>query len=225
MAFLSLPKNNWRNVLPNYLNRDDMINLNKKVEAAYQNETVLPEHSNIFKALELTDYDKTKVVILGQDPYPNPNNAMGLAFSVKPHVNVPLSLQNIYKERYHDLGLPVSQSGDLTKWAKEGVLLLNTSLTVAMNNSDSHRDVGWTEFTNGIIKALANRKQPIVFILWGSHAQDKEQLIPQRDDILILKSSHPSPFSARISFFGSYPFSKTNHFLSEHGVNPINWEN
>lgn len=202
-----------------------MIELNKKVKAAYESETVLPEKSSIFKALELTDYENVKVVILGQDPYPNPNNAMGLAFSVKPNVNVPMSLQNIYTERYHDLGIPTSNSGDLTSWAKQGVLLLNTSLTVAMNNSDSHRDIGWTEFTDGVIKALVNRNKPVVFILWGSHAQSKTDLIPKKNNILVLKSSHPSPFSARISFFGSYPFSKTNHFLSEHGSKPINWEN
>lgn len=226
MTFLDLPHNKWRQILPKYLDKQAMHNLNRKVEAAYQTQTVLPEHNSIFKALELTDFDQVRVVILGQDPYPTPGNAMGLAFSVKPNIAVPRSLQNIYTERYHDLGLPPVDSGDLTEWARHGVLLLNTSLTVEANNSDSHKDIGWETFTDGVIEALVadkSRKQPLVFILWGSHAQSKLPMIPKRDDILIIKSSHPSPFSATISFFGSYPFSRANHFLTEHGSDPIDW--
>lgn len=225
MSFLNLPANTWAQVLPPYLDRTHMTALSQKVAELYHTKQVLPEQSAIFKALALTDYQDVKVVILGQDPYPNPENAMGLAFSVKPNVKVPASLQNIYKERYTDLGIPPSNHGDLTAWAKQGVLLLNTSLTVTAHESGSHANLGWTEFTDAVIKSLADRNQPIVYILWGAHAQAKEALLPHNANTLILKASHPSPFSARISFFGSKPFSITNTFLTKHGIAPIDWRN
>lgn len=224
MSFLQLPKNHWRQALTKTItDRQAMVNLDHTIAAKYQTEQVLPAHENIFNALRLTDYPDVKVVILGQDPYPNPKNPMGLAFSVNPGVKVPASLHNIYIERNHDLGLPISKSGDLTPWAQEGVLLLNTFLTVRAGAPASHQKLGWEVFTDGVIKSLNASDQPIVYFLWGRHAQDKEPLITHTENHLILKASHPSPFSANRSFFGSYPFSKANHFLIEHGSTPINW--
>ena len=225
MSFLQLPHNNWRKVIPEEVNKDDMVKLDHTVAKLYHDEHVLPEQNAIFKALQLTDYQDVKVVILGQDPYPNPKNAMGMSFSVNPGVSVPMSLQNIFLERWHDLGIPISHSGDLTPWAKQGVLLLNTVLTVRAGASASHQNLGWEEFTDGVIKALNHSDQPVVYFLWGRQAQAKEDLIDHTSNHLIIKSSHPSPMSARYSFFGSYPFSQANHFLVEHGSDPINWEN
>lgn len=225
MSFLQLPHNQWRTHIPAYVNKADMIKLDHTVAQLYQTEHVLPEHNAIFKALQLTDYDQVKVVILGQDPYPNPKNAMGMSFSVKPGVSVPASLHNIFVERNHDLGLPLNESGDLTKWAQEGVLLLNTVLTVRAGASSSHQNLGWEEFTDAVIKSLNDAPQPIVYFLWGRQAQAKADLIAKQTNRLIIESSHPSPFSAKYSFFGSYPFSRANHFLVEHGSTPINWEN
>ena len=225
MSFLQLPHNNWRKVIPKFVNKEDMVKLDHTIAKLYQTEHVIPEQNAIFKALELTDFQNVKVVILGQDPYPNPNNAMGMSFSVKPDVSVPASLQNIYLERWHDLGIPVSKHGDLTKWAKQGVLLLNTVLTVRAGASASHQNLGWEEFTDGVIKSLNHSSQPVVYFLWGRQAQAKEDLIDHTTNHLIIKSSHPSPMAARYSFFGSYPFSKANHFLVEHHVDPIDWNN
>lgn len=224
MSFLTLPHNHWPTALAKTItDRQAMANLDHTIAAKYQQEEVLPDHEDIFNALKFTDYPDVKVVILGQDPYPDPRNAMGLAFSVKPGVRVPASLHNIYIERNHDLGLPLSNSGDLRPWTKEGVLLLNTFLTVKRGAPASHQGLGWEIFTDGVIKALNNTDQPIVYFLWGRKAQNKETLIAHTPNHLILKSSHPSPFSATKSFFGSYPFSKANHFLIEHGTTPINW--
>lgn len=225
MAFLKLPDNQWKQTIPPYVNKADMVKLNQKIQHLYETENVLPKQNAIFKALDLTDYQNVKVVILGQDPYPNPKNAMGMSFSVNPGQNVPKSLQNIFIERYHDLGLPPSDSGDLTAWAKQGVLLLNTVLTVRAYASSSHQNIGWEEFTDAIIKSLNDAPQPIVYFLWGRQAQAKAQLIKQTTNRLIIESSHPSPFSAHYSFFGSYPFSRANHFLVEHGAEPIDWRN
>ena len=225
MSFLQLPENEWRTVIPPYVKKADMVNLNNTVQHLYETETVLPKQNAIFKALELTDYSKVKVVILGQDPYPNPKNAMGMSFSVNPGQSVPKSLQNIFIERYNDLGLPPSDSGDLTPWAKQGVLLLNAVLTVRAGASASHQNIGWEEFTDAVIKSLNQAPQPIVYFLWGRQAQAKASLIHQTTNRLIIESSHPSPFSAHYSFFGSYPFSKANHFLVEHGSTPIDWRN
>ena len=223
MSFLQLPKNNWRYYIPKYVKKDDMIALDEKVKHLYDTENVLPKHPNIFEALELTDFNDVRCVILGQDPYPT--GAVGLSFSKDKNDIIPASLANIFKERYNDLGLPPSTTPDLTPWAKNGVLLLNTILTVNQGNSNSHRDIGWEEFTDAVIKSLNESPHAIVYILWGRQAQAKEPLIDHNDRHLILKSSHPSPFSANISFFNSYPFSKTNHFLHEHNEQPIDWRN
>lgn len=223
MSFLQLPKNNWRYYLPQYVKREDMIKLDHKIEHLYETEKVLPSQNAIFKALELTDFDNVRCVILGQDPYPH--GAVGLSFSKSRQSAIPASLENIFIERYHDLGLPASKTPDLTYWAKQGVLLLNTVLTVQAGNSNSHRGIGWEELTDAVIKALNDSPHPIVYILWGAQAQEKENLIDRNNRHLIIKSSHPSPRSASISFFGSYPFSKTNHFLVNHGAKPIDWRN
>ena len=230
MSFLHLPNNDWRKILPKYTNKQQMQQLDKIVAQKYQTEQVLPSQDLIFNALAKTPYSQVKVVILGQDPYPNANHACGLSFSSKSPNQVPLSLQNIFKERQNDLNIPFTQdtTGDLTNWTKQGVLLLNTTLTVQANNSNSHQNIGWTHFTDAIIKSLNNKakNEPIVFILWGRNAQAKKDLLDLNNpNLLIIESSHPSPYSASISFFGSKPFSKTNNFLQSHGKNPIDWSN
>lgn len=223
MSFLQLPSNHWGPVLYQLLDHRQTKQLNQLVEHEYQNHQCLPQRENIFKALALTDYQNVKVVILGQDPYPNPQNAQGLAFSAGRHV--PASLKNIYVERYHDLGIKPNQHGDLTKWAQQGVLLLNTVLTTRAWESNSHAHLGWESFTDAIITSLNYLETPLVYILWGRNAQSKIPLIQNKTNNLILTASHPSPYSAKYSFFGSYPFSKTNHFLVEHGSSPIDWSN
>ena len=193
------------------------------IEHEYQTKTIYPTQNNIFNALKLTPYSNTKVVIVGQDPYHGENQAHGLSFSVQKGVTLPPSLKNIYKEIYDDLGIEEPNCGDLTKWAKEGVLLLNSSLTVIKNMPNSHKDIGWSNLTDYIIKVLNQKEEPVVFILWGNFAKSKKQFITNKKH-LILESTHPSPFSASSGFFGSHPFSKTNAFLDAHGLEPINWQ-
>ena len=193
------------------------------IEHEYQTKTIYPTQNNIFNALKLTPYSNTKVVIVGQDPYHGENQAHGLSFSVKKGVTLPPSLKNIYKEIYDDLGIEEPNCGDLTKWAKEGVLLLNSSLTVIKDMPNSHKDIGWSNLTDYIIKVLNQKEEPVVFILWGNFAKSKKQFITNKKH-LILESTHPSPFSASSGFFGSHPFSKTNAFLDAHGLEPINWQ-
>ncbi len=183
---------------------------------------VFPAAENVFKALELTPFDNVKVVILGQDPYHGDNQAHGLSFSVQKGIALPPSLLNIYKELESDLGIPVAKSGDLTPWAKQGVLLLNTVLTVRAHEANSHRGQGWETFTDAVISSLNQASHPIVFILWGRPAQEKEKLITNPKHV-VLKSVHPSPLSAYRGFFGSKPFSKANAFLEETGQTPIDW--
>ena len=173
--------------------------------------------------MHLTSFADTKAVIIGQDPYHNDNQAHGLCFSVKPQVAVPPSLQNIYKELHDDLGLKVPNHGYLVKWAEQGVLMLNAVLTVQAHQAGSHRRLGWEQFTDRIITLLNDRKDPIVFILWGAFAQSKEKLITNPIH-LVIKSAHPSPLSAYGGFFGSKPFSKTNEFLIKNGKTPIDWQ-
>lgn len=188
----------------------------------------MPAPDEVFNAFKFTPYDKVKVVILGQDPYPTPGNPMGLSFSVKPGVKIPASLRNIFKERQSDLGIVPSESGDLTAWAKQGVLLLNATLTVYAGQPNSMSNIGWQQFTDEAIQTLNQRAktQPIVYILWGRNARNKTRLIDTNNpNILIIESSHPSPLSARYSFFGSKPFSRTNNFLVAHGATPIDWQN
>lgn len=192
------------------------------VEKEYQKNTIYPPKDYIFNALKLTPYQNVKVVIVGQDPYHGENEAHGLSFSVQKGIKVPPSLQNIYKELYQDLNIPIRNNGDLTGWAKQGVLLLNAVLTVVKDTPASHRNLGWERLTDYIIKLLNEKQEPIVFILWGNFAKAKQKLITNPKH-LVLTSAHPSPFSAYYGFFGSKPFSKTNEFLIQNNQTPINW--
>lgn len=193
------------------------------VKHEYETEQVYPQASELFSAFELTPISKVKAVILGQDPYHEPGQAHGLCFSVKPGVDVPPSLQNIYQELKDDLGCYIPNNGYLKKWADQGVLLLNTVLTVRAHRANSDRGIGWEEFTDAAIRVLNQVDRPMVFILWGRPAQMKESMLTNPNH-LILKSAHPSPLSAYRGFFGSRPFSKTNEFLKEHGIEPIDWQ-
>ena len=193
------------------------------VNNEYKTKTIYPPKNFVFNALKLTSYANTKVVIVGQDPYHGEGEAHGLSFSVQEGVKIPPSLQNIYKELNDDLGIPIANTGDLTKWAREGVLLLNAVLTVVKDTPASHRKLGWERLTDYIIKVLNQKKEPVVFILWGNFAKEKASLITNPKH-LIITSPHPSPFSARYGFFGSKPFSKTNNYLKEHGIEEIDWD-
>ncbi len=195
----------------------DMIN------KEYNTKTIYPPKNYIFNALKLTPYSNTKVVIVGQDPYHGEGEAHGLSFSVQEGIKLPPSLKNIYKELYDDLGILPSTTGDLTKWGKEGVLLLNAVLTVEKDKPASHRNLGWERLTDYIIKILNQKEEPVVFILWGNFAKEKAKLITNPNHYIIT-SPHPSPFSARYGFFGSKPFSKTNEFLKKNNIKPINWK-
>ena len=192
------------------------------VEEEYRHHTVFPPKDHIFFALKLTSYKDTKVVIVGQDPYHGVGEAHGLSFSVQKGVAIPPSLQNIYKELQDDLGIPPAHSGDLTNWAKEGVLMLNAILTVIKDMPASHRKLGWERLTDYIIRLLNEKAEPVVFILWGNFAKEKAKYITNPKH-LVLTSPHPSPFSARYGFFGSKPFSKTNEFLRKNGLKEIDW--
>lgn len=193
------------------------------VKTEYSTTQVFPPADDIFNAFHLTPLSQVKVVILGQDPYHNTGQAHGLCFSVKPDVDIPPSLVNIYKELNSDLGCYIPNNGYLVKWAKQGVLLLNTVLTVRAHQANSHRGQGWEEFTDAAIKALNHQDRPIVFILWGKPAQTKKRMLDNPHH-LILEAPHPSPLSAHSGFFGSRPFSQTNRFLEEHGETPIDWQ-
>ena len=189
----------------------------------YDSAQIFPPSDDIFNAFHLTPLSEVKVVILGQDPYHNVGQAHGLCFSVRPDVSIPPSLVNIYKELHDDLGCKIPNNGYLVKWAEQGVLMLNTVLTVRAHMANSHRGKGWEEFTDAAIAALNKQDRPIVFILWGRPAQTKERML-RNPNHLILKAPHPSPLSAYNGFFGSKPFSQTNRFLEEHGVAPIDWQ-
>ncbi len=214
--------NDWNIVLNNIFSSNGfkkfMIDIKKKYEMCQ----CFPECPNIFNALKLTPYNNVKVVILGQDPYHNVGQAHGLSFSVQDGIAIPPSLLNIFKELKNDIGVDIPKNGDLTHWAKEGVLLLNSILTVEAHKPLSHSNLGWEKLTDYIIEKLNDKKNPVVFILWGSAARSKKKLItnPQH---LIIESVHPSPLSAYNGFFGSKPFSKTNEFLEKNGIEKINW--
>lgn len=197
--------------------------LHRFVENEYLHKTIFPPKQNIFRALNLCDYEDVKVVILGQDPYHELHQANGLAFSVYPGVKVPPSLVNIYKELNSDLKTTIPNHGDLTKWAKQGVLLLNNVLTVEEGKANSHAGKGWEIFTLNIVKALNQRQKPLVFILWGNNARAKKQYIDTSRH-LVLESAHPSPLSAHRGFFGSRPFSQANEFLKANGIAEIDWQ-
>ena len=193
------------------------------VNNEYETKTIFPPKKDVFNALKLTPYSNVKVVIVGQDPYHGVGEAHGLSFSVQKGVKIPPSLQNIYKELYSDLGIKPKGDGDLTKWAKEGVLLLNAVLTVEKDKAASHRNLGWELFTDYVIKIVNKKEDPVVFILWGNFAKEKMKLITNPKH-LVLTSTHPSPFSAYNGFFGSKPFSKTNEFLIKNNIKPIDWQ-
>ncbi|MDU3153381.1 MAG: uracil-DNA glycosylase [Anaerococcus hydrogenalis] len=215
--------NDWDDILKEEWKKDYYINLRKKLIYEYKNYTVYPNMYDIFNALKKVSYKDVKVVILGQDPYHGQGQAHGFSFSVKKGIKTPPSLQNIYKELHNDLGLYIPNNGNLIKWADQGVLLLNSTLTVRAHQANSHKDLGWSILTDNIIKILNARSKPIVFILWGKFAQSKEELITN-DRHLIIKSAHPSPFAAHRGFFGSRPFSKTNEFLQKNNFKPIDWQ-
>ncbi|WP_156943630.1 uracil-DNA glycosylase [Alkaliphilus transvaalensis] len=214
--------NDWKELLKENFKGDHYMKLKAKLDEECSTYKVYPRKEDIFNALALTSYDDTKVVILGQDPYHGEGQAHGLSFSVKPGVKIPPSLKNIFKELNHDLGYIIPEHGYLAKWAEEGVLLLNTILTVREGQPNSHKKIGWEVFTDSIITLLNNREKPVVFILWGKNAHDKEALITSNHHYII-KSPHPSPLSANRGFFGSRPFSKVNEILRSLGVGEINW--
>lgn len=213
---------NWFKILEEEFKKPYFADLQNFLNTEYNSFTIYPSVENIFNSLNLVKYADVKVVILGQDPYHEPNQAHGLAFSVK-NGELPPSLQNIYKEMNSDLGVPISKSGDLTCWAKQGVLLLNTVLTVRKGQANSHKGKGWEEFTTKIIELLNEREKPIVFILWGNQAKKLSSKITNKNH-LVLCSAHPSPLSAYNGFFGCKHFSKTNEFLLKNNIQPINWE-
>ena len=215
--------NDWLEPLKPEFSKPYYKELYAKVKEEYAKHLVFPPSNEIFSAFELTPLADVKVVIIGQDPYHNVGQAHGLCFSVKPDVAIPPSLVNIYKELENDLGCYVPNNGYLVKWAKQGVLLLNTVLTVQAHQANSHRGIGWEEFTNAAISVLNKQDRPIVYILWGAPAQTKKKML-NNPKHLILEAPHPSPLSAYRVFFGIKPFSKTNEFLEENGLAPIYWQ-
>lgn len=217
------PENDWYKKLESELRKPYYNDLKKFVEKEYATKTCYPEVNHIYKAFELCSFQNTSVIILGQDPYHGYGQANGLAFSVNKGQKIPPSLRNIYKELHTDLGILPCTHGDLSLWAEQGVLLLNTTLTVEEAKPTSHQKKGWEEFTDSVIKTLSEQKKNCVFVLWGAHAQSKMSLI-DHDDHLILESVHPSPLSASRGFFGSQPFSKVNKYLLKHYKKAINWQ-
>ena len=211
----------WTEILAPIKNTEYFTELWKKVEERYETTKCFPPKDQIFRAIELTPFEEVKVVIIGQDPYHNDNQANGLCFSVSDKVTAPPSLKNIFKELEDDLGIKKT-SNELEMWAKQGVLLLNATLTVRAHEANSHKDLGWEQFTDFIIKEISDKKENVVFVLWGAFAQKKAGLIDASKHFII-QSAHPSPFSVHKGFFGSRPFSKINQFLKEKGKEPINW--
>ena len=212
----------WKNVLKEEFEKDYFVRLTNFVREEYRRTTVYPPGKLIFNAFNLCPFDKVKVVIIGQDPYHGPGQAHGLCFSVNDGIQFPPSLKNIFKEISDDLGKPIPATGNLTRWAEQGVLLLNATLTVREHCAGSHQRQGWEEFTDAAIKALAEKREHLVFILWGSYAQKKGAFI-DRQKHLVLTSVHPSPLSAYNGFFGTKHFSKTNEYLKSIGKEPIEW--
>lgn len=211
----------WETYLKDEYTKDYFIKMRDILRREYKERTIYPKYYEIFKALELSPLDKTKVFILGQDPYHEVNQANGLAFSVNDGVTLPPSLRNIYKELYDDLGI-INKSGNLDSWAKQGVLLLNSTLTVRKGYANSHKDIGWQIFTDKIIEILNAKRENVVYILWGAYARSKMKYIDTSKN-LVITSAHPSPLSAYRGFFGSRPFSKTNAYLKAHNIKEIDW--
>ena len=214
--------NKWDELLSVEFEKDYMKDLLSFIKKEYKTKTIYPPQNKVFNAFRYTDFDNVKVVIIGQDPYHGPNQAEGLSFSVSNEVLKPPSLKNIFKELESDLKIPFPEHNSLIPWTKEGVLLLNAVLTVEENKPTSHANIGWERFTDEIIKIINNKKDPVVFILWGNYAKKKKELITNKKH-LIIESAHPSPFSAHHGFFGSKPFSKTNKFLKENNIKEIDW--
>ena len=214
--------NDWEPILNHEFNQVYMKDLFKQLNKEYESEVVYPPKNEVFRAFQLTPYSEIKVVILGQDPYHGPHQANGLSFSVEEGTKFPPSLRNIFNELVEDVKCEYPSSGDLSSWAKQGVLLLNTTLTVKESQPMSHTGMGWERFTDVVLSEINKKSTPVVFILWGKHAQSKKKLIDQSKHFVI-ESAHPSPLSARRGFFGSHPFSKTNTFLISKGLTPINW--
>jgi uracil-DNA glycosylase len=219
---MAILKNDWAPLLEEEFKKPYFQQLRKNLLTEYQTKVIYPDQQDIFNALHYTSYEDTKVVIIGQDPYHGPGQAHGLSFSVKPGVRIPPSLRNIYKELQEDVGCSIPNHGYLVEWAKQGVLMLNAVLTVQAGNANSHKGLGWELFTNRVIEILNQRETPVIFILWGNFAQQKQQLITSSQHYII-KSPHPSPLSAHNGFFGSRPFSKVNKYLREIGSNEIDW--
>ena len=215
--------NSWDDYLKEEFNKEYFKDLLNFINTEYKEKEIYPPKNEVFNAFRYTPYDKVKVVILGQDPYHGEGEAEGLSFSVKNNIKRPPSLQNIFKEIESDLGIKMSNNNSLIPWAKQGVLLLNAVLTVIKDNPASHSKKGWETFTDDVIKIINNKKDPVVFILWGNFARSKKKLITNSIHYVI-ESPHPSPFSAYNGFFGSKPFSKTNKFLKENNIEPINWQ-
>ena len=220
---MSAISNDWLQPLSAEFKKPYYAKLYETVKREYNTYQVFPAPDDIFAAFELTPLSQVKVVILGQDPYHNVGQAHGLCFSVKPDMEIPPSLVNIYQELHDDLGCYIPNNGCLVKWAKQGVLLLNTVLTVRAHRANSHRGIGWEEFTDAAIRAVNQQDRPVVFILWGRPAQMKRAMLDNPRH-LVLTAPHPSPLSASRGFFGSRPFSQANAFLSAHGVEPIDWQ-
>lgn len=213
----------WKEVLKNEFEKDYFKTLTDFVRNEYKTKTIYPPASKIFSAFDNTPFDDVKVVLIGQDPYHGVGQANGLSFSVADGMKLPPSLRNIYKELNEDLGIEISTSGNLEPWTKQGVLMLNATLTVEASNAGSHQNKGWEEFTDAVIEALSNQKENLVFILWGAYAQKKGAKI-NRSKHFVIESAHPSPFAAHRGFFGSKPFSKTNSFLKSKNLKEIDWK-
>ena len=219
---MKILNNDWDEILSEEFEKPYYKKLRTFLDSEYSSKVIYPPARDIYNALRLTSYKDTKAVILGQDPYHEPGQAQGLAFSVNKGVEIPPSLVNIYKELHDDLGIDIPGHGSLVSWAKQGVLLLNAVLTVRAHQANSHKGKGWEELTDTIIKKLNEKDEPVVFILWGANARSKKQYITNPKH-LIIESVHPSPLSAYNGFFGSKPFSKTNDFLRRNGLKEIDW--
>lgn len=216
-------KNDWKDLLKEEFEKDYYKNLRKLLIDEYKNFIIYPKATDIFNAFNYTPYKEVKVLILGQDPYYNPNQAHGLAFSVNHGVKIPPSLVNIYKELHDDLGIGPFKDGYLRSWTDEGIMLLNTTLTVRKNSPMSHSKIGWEFFTDRVIELIDQKEDPVVFILWGSHARSKKKLIKNTNHYII-EGPHPSPLSAYRGFFGSKPFSRANKFLEDRNIKAPTWE-
>ncbi len=216
-------KNDWKDLLKEEFEKDYYKNLRKLLIDEYKNFIIYPKATDIFNAFNYTPYKEVKVLILGQDPYYNPNQAHGLAFSVNHGVKIPPSLVNIYKELHDDLGIGPFKDGYLKSWTDEGIMLLNTTLTVRKNSPISHSKIGWEFFTDRVIELIDQKEDPVVFILWGSHARSKKKLIKNTNHYII-EGPHPSPLSAYRGFFGSKPFSRANKFLEDRNIKAPTWE-